>query len=77
MTSTAPAGGPREAGSPFDAPDADIILRSIDGVDFRTYKSYLTRALHGFDELLVRLTHHAPPRMTSPHTELYSSMSAI
>ena len=44
----------REAGPPFDATDADIILCSIDGVYFRTYKSYLTRALHGFEDLLVR-----------------------
>ncbi|VDB90687.1 unnamed protein product [Peniophora sp. CBMAI 1063] len=42
----------RESGAPFNAPDADIVLRTIDGVDFRTYKSYLTRTLHGLDDLL-------------------------
>ncbi|VDB90669.1 unnamed protein product [Peniophora sp. CBMAI 1063] len=42
----------REAGLPFNAPDADIILRSSDGVNFRTYRSYLTRTLHGFDGIL-------------------------
>ncbi|VDB90675.1 unnamed protein product [Peniophora sp. CBMAI 1063] len=42
----------REAGAPFDALNADVILRSIDGVDFRTTKSYLTRALHGLGDIL-------------------------
>ena len=44
----------RDAGAPFDATDADIILRSVDEVNFRTYKNYLTRTLHGFDDILVR-----------------------
>ncbi|VDC03555.1 unnamed protein product [Peniophora sp. CBMAI 1063] len=42
----------REAGAPFDAPDADIILRSADGVHFKFHKQYLTRALYGFEHIL-------------------------
>ena len=45
--------GIREAGAPFDAPDADIVLRSADGVHFKFYKQYLTRVLYGFDHILV------------------------
>jgi hypothetical protein len=33
-----------DAGAPFDDPDADIILRSSDNVDFRIFKQFLTYA---------------------------------
>ncbi|KZV68250.1 hypothetical protein PENSPDRAFT_653392 [Peniophora sp. CONT] len=44
--------GPREAGPPFDDEDADIILRSCDGVDFRVHKLFLIKAFHTFDDML-------------------------
>ncbi|TFY66504.1 hypothetical protein EVG20_g4580 [Dentipellis fragilis] len=47
------AGGPRNAGAPFDDPDADIIVRSIDGVDFRIYKNILTKASRGFADMFA------------------------
>ena len=54
MSDSAPTRIPREAGAPFDASDVDIVLRSVDGVDFLTQKTYLIRALQGFDDMLVR-----------------------
>lgn len=48
-----PQRGPREAGPPFDDEDADLILRSSDGVDFRVHKLFLIKAFHTFDDMLV------------------------
>ena len=49
-----PERGPREAGPPFDDEDADLILRSSDGVDFRVHRLFLIKAFHTFDDMLVR-----------------------
>ncbi|KAH7910211.1 hypothetical protein BJ138DRAFT_134282 [Hygrophoropsis aurantiaca] len=40
-------------GPPFDAPDADIVLRSSDGADFRTYKLILSLASPVFRSMLT------------------------
>ncbi|EIW79711.1 hypothetical protein CONPUDRAFT_126135 [Coniophora puteana RWD-64-598 SS2] len=47
---TTPA--PRAAGAPFDADDAEIILRTSDGVDFRVHKSILSVASSVFRDML-------------------------
>ncbi|KAA1470203.1 hypothetical protein DENSPDRAFT_835936 [Dentipellis sp. KUC8613] len=41
----------QDAGAPFDDGDADIIIRSSDGVDFRIYKNILTKASRGFADM--------------------------
>jgi hypothetical protein len=38
-----------DAGPPFDSPKADVILRSTDNVDFRTFKSLLSMASPVFE----------------------------
>jgi len=40
-----------KAGPPFDRPDADIILRSTDGVEFHTFKSILSLASQFFNDM--------------------------
>ncbi|VDC03428.1 unnamed protein product [Peniophora sp. CBMAI 1063] len=42
----------REAGAPFDAGDADIILRSSDNVDFRAHRLFLSKASPFFADML-------------------------
>ncbi|VDC03547.1 unnamed protein product [Peniophora sp. CBMAI 1063] len=46
---------PSMAQAPFSDVDADIVLRSSDNIDFRLHKTILTRAFHGFDDLLSGL----------------------
>lgn len=41
MSTKNSSAAPKPAPSPFDAPDADIILRSSDNVDFRVHRSLL------------------------------------
>ena len=41
----------RRAGAPFDSPDADVIIRSQDGVDFHTFKAHLSAASSVFDHM--------------------------
>jgi hypothetical protein len=49
----APENMPTDAPPPFDDPDADIILRSCDGVQFRTYKLLLSLASPIFKDMLT------------------------
>jgi len=39
------------AGAPFDRQDADIVLRSQDGIDFRTFKAHLSSASDLFNHM--------------------------
>lgn len=41
----------RRAGTPFDSRDADVVLRSQDGVDFHTFKAHLSAASSVFDHM--------------------------
>lgn len=41
MSTKSSSAAPKPASSPFNAPDADIILRSSDNVDFRVHRSLL------------------------------------
>ncbi|EIW79748.1 hypothetical protein CONPUDRAFT_33035, partial [Coniophora puteana RWD-64-598 SS2] len=43
---------PRVANAPFDAPDADFILRTSDDVDFRVFKAVLSLASPVFKDML-------------------------
>lgn len=49
--------------SPFDHPDADIIIRSADGSEFRMFKIDLTRTSPVFKDLL---SIPQPPPATNP-----------
>jgi hypothetical protein len=40
-----------DAGAPFDNPNADVVLRSADNVDFRTFKLILSLASPIFDDM--------------------------
>jgi len=44
-----------KAGAPFDRPDADVVLRSEDGVDFRTFKAHLSSASEFLDHMFSSL----------------------
>src|SRR6266568_9268296 len=41
----------REAGAPFNRQDADVVLRSADGVDFHTLKAHLSSASDVFNHM--------------------------
>jgi hypothetical protein len=41
----------RRAGAPFTSQDADVVLRSQDGVDFHTFKAHLSSASSVFDHM--------------------------
>lgn len=41
----------KSARTPFDDADADVILRSCDGVDFRLYKNVIAKASTVFREM--------------------------
>lgn len=43
----------RDSGPPFDDADADIILRSVDNVDFRVIRAILSRASQGFRDMFA------------------------
>lgn len=44
-----------KAGAPFDRPDADVVLRSEDGIDFRTFKAHLSSASEFLDHMFSSL----------------------
>ncbi|KAH7921218.1 hypothetical protein BV22DRAFT_1019767 [Leucogyrophana mollusca] len=54
--------GPITAGSPFDHPDADVILRSSDNVDFRVFKLMLSLTSPVFKDMFSL---PQPPRANS------------
>ncbi|KAI0321898.1 hypothetical protein OF83DRAFT_1033272, partial [Amylostereum chailletii] len=61
----------RDAGAPFDDADADIIVRSSDGVDFRLYKAILIKASHAFRDMFAAQPHPPPnldPGLDSTHS---------
>ena len=57
---------PHVAEAPFSDSDADIVLRSSDNVDFRLHKFILTRAFHGFDDLLSGVASAAAYQTAQP-----------
>ena len=52
----------RDFGEPFNAGDADIILRSVDGVDFRAHRTVLAQA----SPLFASMFSLPPPSSDSP-----------
>ncbi|KAI0263387.1 hypothetical protein BC834DRAFT_887066 [Gloeopeniophorella convolvens] len=58
--------GPTDFGSPFDYPDADVVLRSVDQVDFRVYKLYLVTASPVLKRMLEERTDGF--NATAPHS---------
>lgn len=52
MSTSAEDNASSPSASPFDHPDADIIIRSADGGEFRVFKIDLTRASPVFKDLL-------------------------
>jgi hypothetical protein len=53
-TAPVPLAALRNAGQPFDDADADLVLRSADGVDFRVHRLFLRKAFDFFDGMFVR-----------------------
>ncbi|KAH9919895.1 uncharacterized protein B0H18DRAFT_859632, partial [Fomitopsis serialis] len=45
--------GPKTASPPFDDPDADLIIRTSDGVDFRVYRVIMKQASPVFRSLFT------------------------
>ncbi|KZV68213.1 hypothetical protein PENSPDRAFT_736032, partial [Peniophora sp. CONT] len=41
----------RDADTPWDSPDADLVLRSADGDDFKVDKLFLLRTFQGFEDM--------------------------
>ncbi|KAI0046048.1 hypothetical protein FA95DRAFT_1680093 [Auriscalpium vulgare] len=68
-----PSPTPRDAAAPFNAGDADIILRSADGVDFRAHKFLLSMSSPFFQNLFTL----PQPPTSSPHTSLDESKDGI
>ena len=48
-----PSGAPKPPRSPFDDEDADLVLRSSDGVDFWVYKTILAKASPVFKDMFT------------------------
>lgn len=50
-----PSAPVRDAPHPFNDPDgdADIIIRSVDGIDFRVHKLFLSKASHAFRDMFT------------------------
>ncbi|KAI0040879.1 hypothetical protein FA95DRAFT_1565989 [Auriscalpium vulgare] len=71
-----PSPTPRDAAAPVNASDADIILRSVDAVDFRAHKLLLSMASPFFQNLFTL----PQPPTSSPHAspnELKDGISVV
>ncbi|KAI0038763.1 hypothetical protein FA95DRAFT_1148927 [Auriscalpium vulgare] len=68
-----PSSTPRDAAAPFNAGDADIILRSADGVDFRAHKILLSMSSPFFQNLFTL----PQPPTSSPHASPNDSKDGI
>jgi BTB/POZ domain len=59
-----------KAAAPFNKSDADVVLRSADGIDFHTFKAYLSSASEVFNHMFSS----PQPSETANEEELADSL---
>ncbi|THH13773.1 hypothetical protein EW146_g6485 [Bondarzewia mesenterica] len=59
----------RSAGPPFDDTNADVIIRSCDGFDFRVLKDIIGKASHAFNEMFTAQPASSMPFVATNYRE--------